>query len=77
MRCVADGSLGPKLTTYSLHMAGWYVVRDRHGPTGGGMKGVGGLVSGPLGSVCMCQYLIGTCGVVKNRLSSFEREALV
>lgn len=44
MRCVGDCSLGPKLTTYSLHMAGagWYAVRDGHGPTGRGMKGLGG-----------------------------------
>lgn len=22
----------------SLHLAGWFAVRDRHGPAGGGMK---------------------------------------
>ncbi len=45
MRCVADCS--PKLTTYSLRRDGWYAVKDRHGPTGGGMKGVEGWCRAP------------------------------
>lgn len=28
-------------------MDGWYVVKDRHGPTGGGMKGVEGWCRAP------------------------------
>lgn len=64
VRCALDFSLCRRLDHLlaPLCSSGWWVPGDRHGPAGGGMKG---LVAGLWGSGCMCQLPIYICSVVK------------